>query len=273
MKENYSEVLESYLIPTEEGFIGTTLKVFGYTIKALIAFPIVIIGGVLFVSGIDCAREARKLRKTIKNNKGNYVNYGSASYKILRCYSKDIIGVEEPLNFSKVLNQFQIAEKFTKELDSIRDEFRKIINNDPSDTEKCKLILNKLKNLKSRVTKICNSEIIDKLFEKSEKSNLNKCKLDQSNILKLTIIESRIYDILWRDSYNHEESEILFGSLDGNDASYDEKWDIMMDNSIADECGTEFGDIVSIIEKFTDSTKFIELCKFAVNPKLKQSKK
>ena len=269
MKENYAEVLESYIIPAEEGFVGGALKALGFTVKAIFLFPFVLIGGAMIVSGIYVANEARRLRKLVKKNKGKYANYGSASNQILKTYSKDISGVQEPKSLNTFMPYYQKVLSVTKEADAIRKEFNRYNPFDSNFAARCKKILDKLEALEKKVNAI--PTISDNDISKLKTDEMNTSPLASSTVMKLSNIENEIWDLIYHgygyDEEDHFVEDIVF---DNNDQDF---YDELQKHHEYYECANVFSDIINRIMYYhVDTIKFIEICKFAVNHKAKPKK-
>lgn len=262
-KKNYAEVLESYMI-AEEGFGTAALKVLGFTVKAIFALPFVIIGGVLIVSGIHCSIEAKKLRKAIKKNKGKAANYGSASWAILNQYAKDVIKIQEPKDFNKVIPIANKLLEFANQADNIRNEFIKLDPTNDTNNAKYQAILEKIDTLKKNVMKL-NTIKIDSI----DKTDLVDSELKLSNLMKMCDLEDERTKIIYKDT---EDCQYIVPYYAYSPDEGDKLWDNIYDNKIAVDCVDKFDELIGAIESIIDTCDLIKFCNFAVNPKARPKK-
>ena len=262
--KNYAETLESYLIPAQEGFGSTVLKVLGFTVKAIIAFPFILIGGVIVVSGIHCANEARKLKKAVRKNKGNYSDYSGAAWSLLSSYKKDITGIQEPKEFTKVIPQFRKAVEFAKSADVIRKDFLKINPLDVNSDASYQKIYDRIESLGSTVRSF---KCVD--IDKIDKSDLVTSQPDASNLMAMCKFESDATNILFA---NTSDCQYIFPWYAYSDKQGEKMWDDICDNPRALECVDAYDELVEEIETVADTYDLITKCNFAVNPKAKPKK-
>lgn len=266
MHENYADALESYLIPepAEEGFIGATFKVLGITIASIIALPFVVIGGISFVYGANVAKEARKLRKSIKKNKSEYVDYGGASWRILKEYEKNIIGVQEPKEFNKLIPVYQKMVEIAKVADVIRMEFIKLDPTNSSNNSKYQIIINKINKLIDQIESYKNIDVA-----KINKSDAIQNKLESSSLMKICELERERSKILFKDT---SDCEFIIPYYAYSDSKGDELRAKIEKNDLAWDCLCLFDEISNAFDRLPDSYKLMELCKFAVDHKARPKK-
>lgn len=268
MSENYAEVLESYIIPepAEESIIGSILAGIG----AIVMLPYVIVAGIVVVYGIHVAVEARKLKKLIKKNRGNYSGYGSASKIILREYSKDINGVEEPHYFSKLVPYYQKAASYINTAKSIRNEFGRIAKTEPTNSAEYNKLLIKIESLYKQVNNLYNTASPEDWAERCKQSEMVKSSLNQSYLFKLTEISSTIDDFLAEGDYDADEYGYITADCYDMDRN---SWNAFYYNEESKKCNDRFQEVCVLLEKFSETYNLMEFCKFAVNPKAKRIKK
>ena len=256
MKEKYAEVLESYIIPAEEGFLVGTAA---------------IVGGVTILSLLSSAVTKHKLVKKIRNNAGNPADYGSDIYSILRKYSHDITGILEPVNKTTYLKAYKKLVNTIKEAEDIRTQFCKIDLEDKEATAKYKKLNTRIfyleKNVKSIYNEINNIDL----------STLatNQVSLNASILKELNDIDFSIQQICWNgghdgeslimteDFYFNDWSSDLYDIEDANECI--KNFDSLMDYIMYDDDG--YGDMREI------TRTYIRKCKFAINPNSKLNKK
>ena len=268
MSENYAEVLESYIIPepAEEGVLTGILSAIG----ALVMLPYVLVAGVMVVYGIHVAAEARKLKKLIKKNKGKYSGYGSASKIILREYSKDINGVEEPQYFSKIVTYYQKAASYIGSAKAIRDEFSRTAKTDPNNSNEYNKILVKIETLYKQVNALYKAASPDDWDDYCRQSEKIKVSLNQSNLLKMTDYGSTILDFLAEGDFDSTEYGYIVANCYDMDGDI---WNEFNSNTDAKVCIEKFDEVCEILEIFSETYNLMEFCRFAVNPKAKRNKK
>lgn len=270
MKENYADTLESYLIPAEEGFVGTTLKVLGISVLTLTAMPFVLIGGVLWVSGAHIKRETKKfdkeLKKQAKANNGKIVDYEDKSKSIFSYYAKDITKIEEPVYFQRLIPVFKQALLFSKEADAIRKEYAQILKKDPYDKQNCEKILKKFTALSKKIKDYYNSN--KELYQSDSSAEKRIIDLNHSTLMQLKEIEEANSKILYFNETSIPEDWVL-KYIWYDDKYWDAYDDASYDTSLDNEIRGTFGEIYYDIQSLTNWEDLIEFCRFALNPKIK----
>lgn len=270
MKENYADVLESYLIPAQEGFAGKTIKILGIAALSLIAMPFVLIGGICWVSGIELKKAHKRFKKELqeqaKNNGGNLASYGNKSNAVFNSYVKDIVKIEEPVQLQKLIPVFKKAEEFSKEVDVIRKEYAQVLKNDPFDQNGCREILKKFTQLHSKIEKYYNSN--KSLYQIDNSSERQVTDIGSSVLVKLKNIEESNSNILYFNENSIPENWV-YKYIWYDDKFWDARDDDRYDNALDMQIYDIFGAIYYLLLDLTNWEDFVESCKFALNPKLK----
>ena len=216
-----------------------------------------------FSYGATTDGETKKLKKAIKKNKGSYADYGSVSYRVLKEYEKDVIGIQEPKDLAKLIPVYQKAMTYIKEADNIRSAFISLDPTDSKNDSKYEKILNRIKTLvdsfNSLKTDIGNIDTDD----------LVQSPLNSSNLMKLCALEKELSATLFKDT---ADCQYIFPFYSYNDDEDSAVFNKICENALGLECVDEFDDIANILFDKIDTYELIRMCKFAVNPKAKRKK-
>lgn len=109
---SYVKVLENYIIdePATEGLL-----------LALVGAPIALGAAWWIVTGIQIRhavrKEAKALKKKMKSNSDNYVNYGTMTETLLKKHQSEIISVQYPANSDDLVKLFSRVENLYKQFE------------------------------------------------------------------------------------------------------------------------------------------------------------
>lgn len=242
MKNDYSEMLESYII-AEEG-IGT----------AIIASVAGIWAGYKIISGITARNEIRKLNKEIKNNKGKIADYSSASsWTIVDKYFDKIELISEPKDFEKLVPIYNKCISYIKEIISLQHTLQKDLN-------KAKSIVIKFDNIGNQIASLeKNYESIIQNIKSSEKVTH---KFKDSTFYKLMNLEKNYKDIVTKEGYNDDYLVRYSDDEEYRDKLYNNEYyeDLI--------CYSMFDDANVIM----CATNLLDYCKLGINPNTKIKK-
>ena len=213
--------------------------------------------------------------KKIKGNSGNPADYGSDTYKILRDYSHDIMGVLEPVNGGKYYNLYSQQLPIAKECAQIRERFSKIDPANPESEMEYEKINKRILELLKKV------EALNSAMDRLDLSQLSdtQVKLQSTYIEKLTKLENEICNLCWDGG--HDGGALITTEDFYFSDKYDEIWDGEVEHPYGNQCVDNFDTLAELLTYDTHDKyntrdigiKYMKKCKFAINPNSKLAKK
>lgn len=261
MKENYAEVLESYMIPAEEGLMDKIKS--GIKTAATVTQLSGVIAWELLKLGFPdkdvnrIKKENVKIKKSIRHGDGTPRNYYGDTYYVFRAYYNGINTVSEPININEITKFYQYAYNVAKAIDEIRNMFAKIDHNNPNYSS----VLSKLKTILNTLSK-------NQVNSNWEPSNYKEKPFKQSNIYQIFDLEQKIMNILWGKYLNRNNvggEWIFMYPITGEWDKYN-IYNSAKKHPDAQKCIEIYDEIYEILDK-CESKKFINQCKLGIDPK------